>query len=73
MEMEEVGTKYLNKVVRHMATGLTFEVTDLIELGRLTKDRIELVFKHPDIDEIPIGQPTSATLREIEVHYQVVS
>ncbi len=56
-----------------MATGLTFEICELVELGILTKDKIELKFKHPTDDEIPIGQQSSATLREIEAHYRIVT
>ncbi|PBQ33532.1 hypothetical protein CNR22_17695 [Sphingobacteriaceae bacterium] len=73
MELAEAEKKYLHKVVCHMATGLTFEVTELVELGRLTKDRIELHFKHLVEEEIPIGQQSSATLREIEIHYRIVT
>ena len=72
MEFSEVEEKYLNKKVCHMATGLIFEVYRLVELGRLTKDRIELLFKHPELDEIPIGQQSSASLREIEAHYRIM-
>lgn len=73
MELREVEEKYLNRQVCHMATGLIFEVAGCVELGRLTKDRIELLFSHPTLDEIPIGQQSSATLREIEVHYRIIS
>lgn len=72
MEIEAVREKYLNKTVCHMATGLTFEVCDLVQLGRLTKDKIELMFQHPTLEEIPIGQQSSATLREVEVHYRIL-
>ena len=71
MEIEEVEEKYLNKTVCHMATGLVFEICELVQLGRLTKDKIELIFKHPFLDDIPLGQQGSATLREIEVHYRI--
>lgn len=72
MEIEEVEEKYLNKTVCHMATGLTFEICELVQLGRLTKDQVDLIFKHPTEDEIPIGQQSSASLREIEVHYRIL-
>lgn len=72
MEIETVREKYLNKMVCHMATGLTFEICDLVQLGILTKDKIELIFQHPTLKEIPMGQQCSATLREIEVHYRIV-
>jgi hypothetical protein len=73
MELKEAVEKYRNKTVCHMATGLTFEVYEIIELGRLTKDRIEFKFKHPTLDDIPIGQQTSSSLREIEAHYRIIS
>lgn len=72
MELREAEEKYLNRQVCHMATGLIFEVSGFVELGRLTKDRIELLFRHPTLDEIPIGQQSSATLREIEIHYRII-
>ena len=55
-----------------MATGLTFDICDLVQLGILTKDKIELIFQHPTLDEIPLGQQSSATLREVEVHYRIL-
>ena len=73
MEFGEVRDKYLHKTVCHMATGLRFEVCELIELGILTKDRLQFIFKHPDLEEIPIYRQSSATLREIETHYRIVS
>ena len=64
--------KYLNRIVKHNATGLTFKIIDFITLGKREKYKIEAVFEDLILDEIPLGLPMGAGINELEIHYEVV-
>lgn len=72
MEITEIEAKYLNRIVKHNATGLTFKITNFITLSKREKYKIEAVFEDLILEEIPIGQPMGAGIKELEIHYEIV-
>lgn len=73
MNLKEAERKYLNKTVRHFATGSSFIVYDIIDLGPKEKRRIRALFDCQEEVDNTIFQPVDAGILELETHYTLVS
>lgn len=72
MELREAEALYVNRIVRHQATGLVFKVYAISDDGPKEKRRLKAQFCLPSGEEPPFGWPIQADLRELDLHYRFI-
>lgn len=73
MELEDAQLKYLDKMVKHKTKPWVFFIWNVSLLGKWSNNEIQVVFRHPYYKHIPIGQPSSASVNELESDWEIVS
>ena len=68
MDLSTAKEKYLNKVVLHKEKPHLFEIANVYMSG----NEIIASFRHLYYSHVPIGQPVTASLEELEKNYKVI-